>query len=111
MAKVGDWIVGTGSGFKSRTGHIVYAMRVSEAMPFAQYWSDSRFRAKRPNLRGSRKQAFGDNIYHKESETGLWLQEDSHHCHEDGTPNPKNIDNDTQTDRVLIGEEFTYMGR
>ena len=79
-------------------------------MSFDQYWADPRFRAKRPNLHGSRKQAFGDNIYHKDPNTELWLQVDSHHCHDDGTPNSKNIDNDTQTDRILIGEDFIYWG-
>ena len=111
VAQVGDWIVGTGSAYRNRAGHIVFAMCVSETMTFHQYWMDPRFRAKRPNLRGSLKQAFGDNIYHKEPGTGLWLQEDSHHCHEDGTPNIRNIDNDTKTDRVLVGEDFTYWGR
>ena len=110
VAQVGDWIVGTGSAYRSRTGHIVFAMRVSETITFEDYWEHPRFRAKRPNLRGSLKQAFGDNIYHKEQESGLWLQEDSHHCHEDGTSNPKNIVNDTQTDRVLVGEDFIYWG-
>ncbi len=110
VAQVGDWIVGTGSAYRNRTGHIVFAMCVSEAMTFQEYWEDSRFRAKRPNLRGSLKQAFGDNIYHKEQETGLWLQEDSHHCYDDGTPNLENVANDTQTDRVLVGENFIYFG-
>ena len=110
VAQVEDWIVGTGSAYRNRTGHIVYAMRVSEAIDFHKYWSDPRFRSKRPNLRGSRKQAFGDNIYHKDPGTGLWLQEDSHHCQKDGMPNARNVDSDTQTDRVLIGEEFTYWG-
>ena len=110
VAQVGDCIVGTGSAYGDRTGHIVFAMRVSETMTFQEYWEDPRFRAKRPNLRGSLKQAFGDNIYHTDQETGLCLQEDSHHCHEDGTPNPENIVNDTKTDRVLVGEEFTYWG-
>ena len=110
VAQEGDWVVGTGSAYKGRTGHVVFAMLVSETMPFDQYWSDHRFRAKRPNLRGSRKQAYGDNIYHREARTGLWLQEDSHHCHEDGTPNVKNVDNDTEIDRVLVGTEFIYWG-
>ena len=110
VAQVGDWIVGTGSAHKNRRGHIVYAMQVSETMSFDQYWADPRFRAKRPNLRGSRKQAFGDNIYHKDPKTDLWLQVDSHHCHDDGTPNPRNIANDTQTDRILTGEDFIYWG-
>ena len=102
--------MGTGSAYRNRTGHIVFAMRVSDTITFQEYWEDPRFRAKRPNQRGSLKQAFGDNIYHKEQETGLWLQEDSHHCHEDGIPNPKNIVNDTQTDRVLVGQDFIYWG-
>lgn len=107
-AKIGDWIVGTGSAEKKRRGRIVYAMRVSETMPFDQYWADPRFRIKRPNLQSSRKHAFGDNIYHRLD--GNWTQENSHHSFADGTPNQRNIDNDTQADRVLIGERFAYWG-
>ena len=58
-------MIGTGSAYRNRTRHIVYAMRVSETMSFDEYWRDPRFRAKRPNLRGRTKQAFGDNIYHQ----------------------------------------------
>ena len=110
VAQVGDWIVGTGSAYRNRIGYIVFAMRVSETVSFHHYWEDPRFRAKRPNLRGSLKQAFGDNIYHKELATDQWLQEDSHHCLDDGAPNPKNIAKDTQTDRILLGKEFIYWG-
>ena len=42
-AEIGDWIIGTGSKSKGRDGHIVYAMRVTEAMSFDEYWTDSRF--------------------------------------------------------------------
>ena len=38
------------------------------------------------------------------------MQEDSHHSHQDGTPNPSNIVNDTQTDRVLISDDYVYFG-
>ena len=110
VAKVGDWIIGTGSADSNRTGHIVYAMRVSETMPFDSYWEDPRFLAKRPRLRGSRKRAFGDNIYHRDPDSGLWLQEDSHHSLQDGSPDPKNTGNDTKTDRVLISDDFIYWG-
>lgn len=109
-ATVGDWIVGTGSKSQDRQGRIVYAMRVSETMSFSGYWKDERFRNKRPNLRGSKKQAFGDNIYHKDTKTGHWCQEDSHHSHPDGTPNNNNINHDTQTDRVLISDDYVYWG-
>ena len=33
-AKVGDWIVGTGSKTRRRARHIVFVMRVTEVKPF-----------------------------------------------------------------------------
>jgi len=85
-------------------------MRVTDALTFDQYWEDARFQAKRPNLRGSKKQAFGDNIYHRNKKTRHWMQVDSHHSLSDGTPNSRNIDNDTQTDRMLVSDLFIYWG-
>ena len=109
VAKLGDWVVGTGSASKGRAGYLVFAMLVSEILSFNQYWEESRYQRKKPNLRGSMKQAFGDNIYFKD-DNGGWNQLDSHHSYLNGVPNPHNIRNDTQTDRVLVGEEFTYCG-
>ncbi len=109
-AAIGDWVVGTGSKSKWRPGQIVYAMRVGEAMSFEQYWQDPRFRQKRPNLCASLKRAFGDNIYHRDSNLVQWHQVDSHHSYEDGTPNPANIAHDTRVDRVLISQDFVYWG-
>lgn len=108
-AAIGDWVIGTGSKTKGGDGTLVYAMRVTEVMTFNEYWADPRFRRKRPNLSGSLKQAFGDNIYSKD-EHGQWHQLDSHHSYRGGAPNPHNIRNDTQTDRVLIGAEYAYWG-
>ncbi len=108
-ASVGDWIVGTGSKPKGRQRYLVYVMRVTETMTFNKYWKDERFRRKKPNLRGSMKQAFGDNIYFQD-ETGEWQQQDSHHSYQGGMPNPHNITNDTQTDRVLLSTEYAYWG-
>lgn len=85
-------------------------MRVTEALSFDQYWRDPRFADKRPNLHGSKKQAFGDNIYHRDRRTGRWRQVDSHHSFPDGSPNPRNIDHDTQTDRILVSDDFVYWG-
>ncbi|MDE0638248.1 MAG: hypothetical protein OXI43_20600 [Candidatus Poribacteria bacterium] len=109
-AEVEDWIVGTGSKSRRRKGHIVFVMRVTEVMQFNNYWSDSRFKQKKPNLRGSKKQAFGDNIYYYDPATCEWHQEDSHHSFPDGKPNEKNINHDTQTDRVLISDDYIYWG-
>ena len=89
-ASIGDWIIGTGSKRKGRQRCLVYAMRVTETMTFNEYWKDERFRRKKPNLRGSMKQAFGDNIYFQD-DTGQWQQQDSHHSYQGGLPNPHNI--------------------
>lgn len=110
MATIRDWVVGTGSKSYGLDGHVVYAMRVSETVSYDEYWRDPRFGAKRPNLRGSLKQAFGDNIYHRHPKTGRWIQENSHHSFADGSPNPLNVRHDTGTSRVLIAKEFAYWG-
>ena len=106
---MGDWIIGTGSKKKDRKGYLVYAMRITENMTFNEYWEDERFQRKKPNLRGSKKQAFGDNIYFKD-EAGQWHQQDSHHSYPCGVPNVRNIRNDTQTDRVLLSKDYAYWG-
>jgi hypothetical protein len=109
-AAIGDWVVGTGSANRKRTGFIVFAMNVEEAMTFDEYWSDERFFQKRPNLRSSKKQAFGDNIYHRKGESFDWQQLNSHHSLPDGRKNSVNVNIDTSVNRVLISKSFTYWG-
>lgn len=108
-ARLDDWIVGTGSGQNGLDGRLVYAMRVTEVLCFDQYWRDPRFREKRPNLYGSLMQAYGDNIYHC-GHDGEWRQENSHHSLADGSTNSLNLEHDTQADRVLVSDNFTYWG-
>ena len=108
-AEVGDWIIGTGSSRSDRDRYLVYAMLVSETLTFDEYWESPRFRQKRPNLRGSKKQAFGDNIYFKDTR-GEWHQADSHHSFSDGSANPHNISHDTRVDRVLLSIDYAYWG-
>lgn len=108
-ADVGDWVLGLGSAQNDLSGHIVFLMKVEEAFTFDTYWKDPRFREKRPNLRSSLKHAFGDNIYHH-GRGGQWKQEPSHHSNSDGTLFKGNVDNDTQTDRVLASRTFCYWG-
>ena len=109
FASLGDWVIGTGSRARNREGQLVFAMRITRAMTFDEYWLDGDFRRKRPNLHGSTKQVFGDNIYWTD-ESGSWHQEDSHHSYESGVPNPHNIERDTSADRVLMSTDFTYWG-
>ena len=108
-ALIGDWIVGTGPKSKGRGGHLVYAMKVDETLSFDEYWLDPRFQRKRPSRDGSYKQAFGDNIYHQTADR-TWSQSDSHHSYDDGSINPRNVRNDTQTPRVLLSKTYGYWG-
>ena len=109
-AEVGDWVIGVGSKPMTLNEHLIYAMRVTETMSFDLYWSDPRFACKIPNLRGSLKQAYGDNIYHTDPNTGQWIQEDSHHSYEGGRVNRDNLNRDTKPPRVLISDDFIYFG-
>ena len=111
-AELGDWVVGTGSADKrfGRGGFLVYAMQVTESLTLRQYWGDPRFRSKRPNLRGSNKQASGDNIYRWDTDEAKWCQLDSYHSRANGTPNPEHVRKDTGVNRVLASTHFVYFG-
>jgi hypothetical protein len=68
------------------------------------------FARKRPDLAGSRKIAFGDDIY-RPDDPGDWIQVDSHHSLRDGSANALNIETDRRVDRVLVSRDFIYLGR
>ena len=110
-ANIGDWVVGTGSNDSKikRGGHIVYAMKITEAVSFNCYWNDPRFQRKKPNLYSSYAKACGDNIYHQESDK-TWFQMDSYHSNKDGIANPSHVKRDTGVDRVLISDNYVYFG-
>ena len=111
IASVGDWIIGMGGNRLQATGRCIFAMRVGRKMSFNQYWSAPEYRDKVPVRNGSRRLQVGDNISHKDDDSGEWLQEDSHHSYPDGSPNPYNIRNDTQSDAVLASDIFFYFGQ
>jgi hypothetical protein len=99
-----------GSRLKA-TGRCVFAMRVTDAISFDEYWSNPAHTEKKPVRNGSSKMMVGDNIYHNDPTTGTWLQRDSHHSNQDGSANEHNVKNDTKTDRVLLSRHFFYFGR
>lgn len=109
-ARIGDWVAGIGSKTAGFEGKIVYAMKVTEKMTFDKYWRDQRFQRKKPYFYGSVKQAYGDNIYHREKNNDTWIQEDSHHSFPNGLLNQHNLDRDTKTDKILISNDFYYWG-
>jgi hypothetical protein len=108
-ANVGDWVAGIASAEDSATPKLVYVMRVDELLTYDAYWNHLRFQNKKPSKMGSVKQLFGDNIYHRDG-AGNWIQADSHHSLPDGSPNPRNISNDTQSLGVLVSGRYAYWG-
>jgi hypothetical protein len=110
-AKLGEYIIGTGTKKRQINGRLIYIMRVAEIIGFNQYWNDPRFARKKPVMNGSVLQRYGDNIYHREQICDPWLQEDSFHSQENGIAQFENLRTDTgSTDRVLIGDWFIYWG-
>jgi hypothetical protein len=86
-------------------------MRVDEIVRFDDYWSDVRFRRKRPVMAGTTYMRYGDNIYHRDGGV-TFQQEDSFHSREDGSVSLGDLRRDTgTTEKVLIGREFAYWGR
>lgn len=110
-AVAGDWIVGLGGARMKATGRCVFAMNVTNVISFNEYWNSPEFRDKKPVRNGSNKMMVGDNIYHCDLMSGNWHQADSHHSNFDGTVNPHNLKNDTQTNKVLLSEHFFYFGK
>lgn len=107
-ARVGDWVMGTGSQQKNLAGRLVYTMQVEEILTFDQYWADARFRGKVPRTNGALKHVYGDNIYHREH--GRWIQADSRHSLPDGQANPGHVHTDTSADAVLVSSTYSYFG-
>ena len=110
-ARIGDWVVGTGSNARGvrRGGHLVYAMRVTEVLSTAEFWNDSRFENKKPNLFYSWVVASGDNIYEPLSR-GRWRQLSSYHSREDGSRMDDHVVRDTAVERILVSDDFVYFG-
>ena len=111
-ANIGDVIVGLGSGAKDSPfkNKVIYSMIVKEKMTYDQYWNDCRFWCKRPYMYGSKKQMYGDNIYHTDEKTHIIFQEDSHHSLENGETNYENYNRDVPGKYVLVSDEYWYWG-
>jgi putative DNA base modification enzyme with NMAD domain len=99
----GDWI----AGFTSKlNGHrLVFAMKVSERIHMNEYFHDTRFSMKKPNLRGTWQQRCGDNFY-SQAPDGSWTQHRNRfHI------GPAYLAKDTRNPYVFVARRFWYFGR
>ena len=108
--KIGDWVIGTAGQRLGKPNQLIYAMKVEEKISFEDYWSDPRFQYKKPITNGSLVQMYGDNFYHKDKNTGKWIQENSAHSETSTSPNLTHLDTDISGKQVLISQHFYYWG-
>jgi len=107
-AAVGDWVIGLTS--KRLGNNIVFVMRISEKVLFAEYWIDKRFRSKRPNMkRDDHVYHYGDNIYKPISKT-KYQQKFLRHSNNNGSENLRKKEHDLGGKYVLISNDFSYFG-
>ena len=104
-ARVGDWILGTGSKARGLQGRAVYAMQVAEILDFEAYWHDPRFHAKRPDPAGSPSRQAGDNLHWFDSSDG-GLEHRARRVPQRRGTAPATC----RGLQVLIGWDFVYWG-
>lgn len=106
--QIGDWLVGTGSVSMKNEGRLIYAMKVEEIISFDEYWNDPRFQYKKPYLKDTLVQMYGDNFYHTVDER--MVQEPSAHSNPDLEQRIKLYNKDVKGKRVLLSKTFYYFG-
>lgn len=100
-AEKDDVIVGTASARSAKPGHLIYAMRVLDVLPYQTYWADQRFQSRKPTAATAISRR-GDNIWYRES--GRWrvlggsLHDISHRNRDTGGVN------------AVVAREFYYFG-
>ncbi len=110
VAQIGDWVVGTGSKKNQREKRVVFAMRVTAAMSFEEYWKDPRFQTKKPNLRAVRSRHLVTTFIPVLRTPVYGFRQTRIIVFSDGSPNQSNISTDTSTNRVLLSDDFVYWG-
>ena len=110
-AQIGDWLLGTGSNEKNirRGGYFVYTMCVTEILSTEEYWTDPRFKDKKPCMYHNWVAVSGDNIYEPFT-LGQWRQLNSYHSQKDGSPSEGHIARDTSVEKILVSDDFVYFG-
>ena len=105
--KNGDWIIGFHSRAKNISpkyrGKLVYAMKVKK-LAYNKYWENKDFQNKKYSDKNLKRKC-GDNIYHKDLK-GNWIQEKNQFHNGE-----KIKKHDTQTNAVLISNNFFYFGK
>ncbi len=109
-SRPGDWIVGLTP--RALGNRVAYAMRVEESLSFEEYWSDPRFKTKRPRWkkRASRVDKRGDNCYEPLGNDKFRQLPSAHWDHEHNREGQENKAKDLRGKCVLVARRFCYFG-
>jgi len=103
-AKIGDWVVGTGSKKYSMQNKVVYAMKITDVKTLRQYntYCKTELPDKIPDVKSSElRRRAGDCIYYQ-SEGKLKQRKGIH--------NNQNYKTDVNGQNVLLSTEYYYFG-
>ncbi len=107
-AEIGDWIVGVGSKNVNDidfSGKIVYAMKVTDKMTYAEYnvYCQRELKEKIPDLKhADYNRKVGDCVYDDADKNNIFQRASVH--------GPNNIDTDKGGKHVLLSDYFFYFG-
>ena len=84
--------------------HLAYAMRVDESLTFEAYWSDRRFRSKRPRWRKGAPivDKCGDNCYAPIGDGDFRQLRSQHWDHKNDREDKRGMAHDLNGERVLV---------
>lgn len=108
IAKIGDFIIGTGAKPRGDKGNLIYIMQVTEILSIEEYSRDIRFISKTPNMNKNKVYQSGDNIYRFDNEDIIQL--DSIHSDKSGQPVEGHIKKDLNGENVLLSSKYVYYG-
>ena len=89
---------------------LAYAMKVDESLTFEEYWSDRRFKAKRPRWKTRGVKHRGDNCYEPLGNGKFRQLPSNHYDNKNGREKPRAKKTDLGGKRVLVGRRFCYFG-
>lgn len=104
-AQKGDVIIAFAGTNISKTPILIYAMVITEKVPFWEYMSDTKYSFKAPQY----WRHTGDRIYVKKPD-GVTAILRSWHTEKDGTPIMEEVLQDLNGKFVLLSEQFWYFG-
>jgi hypothetical protein len=109
-ARPGDWVVGITP--RAQGNRLAYAMLVDEVVTFDRFWSDRRFRAKRPHFRSGRPaiERCGDNCYKPTADGGYQQIPSGHWDKENQREDLRKKAKDLSGQHVLVARRFAYFG-